>query len=200
MKNKLTFGTIAVLFALLFLGGCKEKEMKSLTQLIKEEKGNISSFINEQGFSVKEASGEETSFEKNILYHFPNGLYMEVIDPGKTRPEANKTKIVVRFKGYSFAEKPLSPFNNLTDGSFQNTEFLYIEAYNRGALHYSLLPSAPGYSLNSLMCEGLAFPMSLCGDGGRVKLIIPFLIGPEMAYNAGSSMYCEEVVYEFSKP
>ena len=76
MKNKLTFGTIAVLFALLFLGGCKEKEMKSLTQLIKEEKGNISSFINEQGFSVKEASGEETSFEKNILYHFPNGLYM----------------------------------------------------------------------------------------------------------------------------
>ena len=50
------------------------------------------------------------------------------------------------------------------------------------------------------MCEGLAFPMSLLGDGARVRLIIPFLLGPEVAYNTGTPMYCQEAQYEFSKP
>lgn len=201
MRSKLSFGAFCLIVLLaLSGGGCKKREVKSLTQLLKEEKTYIRDFIAKEGFTVKEASGEETTFEANILYHFPNGLYMQVLDAGKTRPEVNKTKVVVRFAGYMFQKEPLSSFNNLTDGSYQNTEFLYIESYNRGALHYSLLPSAPGYTLNSLMCEGLAFPMSLLGDGARVRLIIPFLLGPEVAYNTGTPMYCQEAQYEFSKP
>ena len=49
------------------------------------------------------------------------------------------------------------------------------------------------------MCEGLAFPMSLLGDGAKVRLIIPFTIGAEINYNRGSTMYCREVRYEFTR-
>lgn len=82
---------------------------------------------------------------------------------------------------------------------FQDTEFIYVDRYSRGALHFILIKSAPGYSLNALMCEGLAFPMSLLGDGAKVRLIIPFTIGAEINYNRGSTMYCREVRYEFTR-
>lgn len=196
----------ALLMTLLFGGlcltsSCKDKkQMRSLSKMLKEEKRNIEKFINEQQLTIKEGSVDQKEFEENVYYHFPNNLYMRVLDKGTTKPKAGKTHVVVRYKGHFFSNKRLASFDNLSVGDYQNTEFLYVEAYERGALHYRLLPSSPGNNLNKLMCEGVAFPLSLLGDGAKISLIVPFLIGPEVAYNAGMTVFYEEVRFQFYIP
>lgn len=195
------FGIVAVVFvgfALLSSISCnKKREIKSLTEMLRDEEKWIKAFKTRQ--NIQEAKGEEgqTHFDPNVFYKYENGLYMQVLDKGGERPVAEKTHIKTRFKGYFFNPDSIQGFDNLSKGHYQNTEFLYVNRYMRGALHYVLLTSAMGNTLNEIMCEGLAFPMSLLGNGARVRLIVPFLIGPEMSYNLGYPMYCLEVRYEF---
>ncbi len=175
----------------------KTRELRSLSKMLAEEKKNITKFISEQGFTVQEGTAEMTTFDKDVFYHLPNGLYMRVIEKGNERAEAGKTQIAVRFKGYLFNDSIRTKFDNLTQGAFQNTLFLYTDLYQQGALHYQLMPSAPGTNLNNFMCEGIAFPMSMLGNGAKISLIIPFKIGSQIAYNAGASTFCEEIRYQF---
>ena len=178
----------------------KTKDIKSLSQMLKEEEIAISKLINKENIMVRNYAEGQTSFDKGIYYKFSNGLYMEVLEAGGERPVAEKTRVNVRFEGYIFNKDSIQQnFNNLSMPGFQDTEFIYVDRYSRGALHFILIKSAPGYSLNALMCEGLAFPMSLLGDGAKVRLIIPFTIGAEINYNRGSTMYCREVRYEFTR-
>ncbi len=168
--------------------------------MLKEEEIAISKLINKENITVRNYVEGQTSFDKGIYYKFSNGLYMEVLEAGGERPVAEKTRVNVRFEGYIFNKDSIQQnFNNLSMPGFQDTEFIYVDRYSRGALHFILIKSAPGYSLNALMCEGLAFPMSLLGDGAKVRLIIPFTIGAEINYNRGSTMYCREVRYEFTR-
>lgn len=178
----------------------KTKDIKSLSQMLKEEEIAISKLINKENITVRNYAEGQTSFDKGIYYKFSNGLYMEVLEAGGERPVAEKTRVNVRFEGYIFNKDSIQQnFNNLSMPGFQDTEFIYVDRYSRGALHFILIKSAPGYSLNALMCEGLAFPMSLLGDRAKVRLIIPFTIGAEINYNRGSTMYCREVRYEFTR-
>lgn len=200
MHKKISFQTFLLLVvAVLLASSCDErtKNMRSLSRMLSDEKKNIERFIGEKGFKVEKGVADQTVFEEGIYYHFDNNLYLRVIEKGTTRPEAGKTRIVVRFKGFMFGEKTTVEFDNLSIGGFQDTEFLYIEHYDRGAIHFKLMPPAPGKNLNAYMCEGIAFPMSLLGDGAKVSLIIPFLIGPDRASQQGTTMYCEEVRYQF---
>ncbi|MBB6276282.1 DUF4827 family protein [Porphyromonas circumdentaria] len=202
LKMKRTFPIlffVSILFAPLLLSCKKEKEIKSLTELLREEEKAIDNFIRSNGITVEEAREGQQEFKPDVYYKFRNNLYMCVLDKGGELAIPEKTRVNVRMRGYMFKEKKEFSFDNLSNGGYQDTEFLYVDRYNRGALHFIKLPSAPSSSLNSLMCEGLAFPMSLLGNGAKVRLIIPFSIGPEMNYEAGISMFCEEVRYEFSK-
>lgn len=165
--------------------------------MLRDEKRNIERFINEKGLQVEVGQENQTEFKKGVYYKFPNGLYMMVLEKGEDRPVAGKTRVIARFKGHMFAEKNLTSFDNLSEAGYQNTEFLYVELYSRGAINFQLLPAAPGSNLNSIMCQGIAYPLTMLGDGAKVSLIIPFLIGPETAFNTGISMFCEEVHYEF---
>ncbi len=180
------------------LTSCKKKDsVKSLTQMVRDEKKFISSYIATHNLFVQEITEGQTDFTPNVFYKFSNGVYMNVLDKGGQLPTPEKTKVILRFKGHFFNPNPINVFDNLSKGHYQDTEILYVDRYNRGALHYELINPAPGESLNELVCEGIAFPLSIVGDGARVQLIIPFLVGPEKAYKVGYPMFCEEVRYEF---
>lgn len=191
-----------LLVGLLTLGlsSCDTKELKSLTEMLKEEETAIANFITQEHITVKDYAQGQTTFDSEVYYKFNNGLYMQVLDRGGELPIADKTRVNVRFKGRLFNhEGDKGSFDNLSTPGYQDTEFIYIDKYSRGALHFILVKSAPGYSLNALMCEGLAFPMSLLGNGAKVRLIIPFSIGVEANYRTGHTMFCEEVHYEFTR-
>ena len=150
--------------------------------MLKEEEIAISKLINKENITVRNYAEGQTSFDKGIYYKFSNGLYMEVLEAGGEHPVAEKTRVNVRFEGYIFNKDSIQQnFNNLSIPGFQDTEFIYVDRYSRGALHFILIKSA------------------LLGDGAKVRLIIPFTIGAEINYNRGSTMYCREVRYEFTR-
>ena len=141
---------------------------------------------------------EQREFDPNVWYKFPNGVYMQVIDKGGELAKPERTRVMLRMKGRFIAPDYNHAFDNLSKGYQQSTEFIYINSRDRtGSIHYKLIQEQYGHSIDALMCEGIAYPLTMVGNGARIRLLIPFLLGPNMAYNAGAPMYCEEVWYQF---
>lgn len=108
---KLEYLLSILITGLVALGGTacsKTKDIKSLSQMLKEEEIAISKLINKENITVRNYAEGQTSFDKGIYYKFSNGLYMEVLEVGGERPVAEKTRVNVRFEGYIFTRTPYS--------------------------------------------------------------------------------------------
>ena len=79
---KLEYLLSILITGLVALGGTacsKTKDIKSLSQMLKEEEIAISKLINKENITVRNYAEGQTSFDKGIYYKFSNGLYMEVL-------------------------------------------------------------------------------------------------------------------------
>ena len=181
------------------LTSCRDKQhIKSLSEMLRDEEKIINNFIQEQGMNVQEGVEEQREFAHNVWYKFPNGVYMQVIDKGGELAKPERTRVMLRMKGRFIAPNYNHVFDNLSKGYQQSTEFIYINSRDRtGSVHYKLIQEQFGHSIDALMCEGIAYPLTMVGNGARIRLLVPFLLGPNIAYNAGAPMYCEEVWYQF---
>lgn len=201
--NHITTTLVTLLVALLLgqvtLTSCQKKDrIKSLSEMLRDEEKMIDNFIQEQGMNVQEGSEGQREFASGVWYKFPNGVYMQVLDAGKELAKPEQTRVMLRMKGRFIAPEYKHAFDNLSKGYQQSTEFIYTNSRDRtGSIHYKLIQEQFGHSIDALMCEGIAYPLTMVGDGARVRLLIPFLLGPNVAYNAGAPMYCEEVWYQF---
>lgn len=201
-------GLVAVLATLITLGGCKEEHIKSLSELKEEQSVAVRTLIEQKHYRVVDlgSSGRlPEDPDPEVYYRIPSagGLYMRVLDKGNMTHRAidKETKIFVSFKGHSFnKEYPIiGMFDNLSRPSYPPVEFLYTYYYQYGEKHFTLLrQSVPIANHDDLMCQGLAYPMSLLGDGAKVSLIIPFEVGPENSYASGYTYFIEEAQYSFS--
>ena len=87
-----TITTLVTLVLMLLLGqgaltSCRDKQhIKSLSEMLRDEKKMIDNFIEEQGMNVQEGVEEQREFDPNVWYKFPNGVYMQVIDKGVIEP------------------------------------------------------------------------------------------------------------------
>lgn len=199
-----TITTLVTLVLMLLLGqgaltSCRDKQhIKSLSEMLRDEKKMIDNFVQEQGMNVQEGVEEQREFDPNVWYKFPNGVYMQVIDKGGELAKPDRTRVMLRMKGRFIAPDYKHAFDNLSKGYQQSTEFIYINSRDRtGSIHYKLIQEQFGHSIDALMCEGVAYPLTMVGNGARIRLLVPFLLGPNVAYNAGAPMYCEEVWYQF---
>ena len=199
-----TFTALVTLVLMLLLGqgvltSCRDKQhIKSLSEMLRDEKKMIDNFIQEQGMNVQEGTEGQREFDPNVWYKFPNGVYMQVIDKGGELAKPERTRVMLRMKGRFIAPDYNHEFDNLSKGYMQSTEFIYVNTRDRsGSVHYKLIQEQFGHSIDALMCEGVAYSLTMVGNGARVRLLVPFLLGPNVAYNAGAPMYCEEVWYQF---
>ena len=185
--------------SLVAFSSCKEKErIRSLSEMLRDEEKIIKNFVKEQGMNVQEGTEGQRQFDENVWYKFPNGVYMQVLDLGKELAVPSRTRVMLRMKGRFIAPNYKNSFDNLSKGYQQTTEFLYVDKRDRtGAVHYLLIQEKLGHSIDALMCEGVAYPLTMVGNGARVRLLVPFLVGPNLAYSSGAPMYCEEVWYQF---
>lgn len=201
-KTAIFLMIIGFLCASVSLTSCDKKSIRSITRMKKDERKVINHFIKEKGFKIKKASDGQTQFDPDIMYELYNGLYMQVLDKGTDEMAVEKkTHVFIRLEGEMLdpnaPEEMKIRFNNLSSSKYQPIEFIYENYYRQGEIHFETVGSNQGFTLDHLMCEGLAFPMSILGDKARVRLIIPFVIGPDINYNMGRPMYCEEVEYNF---
>ncbi|WP_297727511.1 DUF4827 domain-containing protein [uncultured Porphyromonas sp.] len=199
-----TFTTLVTLVMMLLLGqgvltSCRDRQhIKSLSEMLRDEEKMIKGFIQEQQMNVQEGSEDQRTFDPAVWYKFPNGVYMQVLNKGTDLAKPDRTRVMLRMKGRFIAPDYNKSFDNLSKGYQQSTEFIYINSRDRsGSIHYKLIQEQFGHSVDGLMCEGIAYPLTLVGNGAKVRLLIPFLLGPNIAYNAGAPMYCEEVWYQF---
>lgn len=201
-------GVVALVATLSLSTSCqKENKLKPLSELKSEQADAIKQLIAKRSLRVQEVK-EEKSFpakpDPAVYYKMPNGVYICVKDAGDMtrRPVENKTRVSLYFKGNYFTKSVAegASFNNLAYAGLPPVEFLYTSYYSFGEVHFSLLPQQGYYAtLERMMCEGLAYPMALLGDGARVSLIIPFEAGPADTYTQGVSVFIEEARYIFSK-
>lgn len=185
--------------------GCKRDNLKSLSELKDDQADNIERIIKENNWKVVKLNDDKfpSKIDYNVYYLFPNGLYIKVIDEGNNEKAIkDKTHIFLYAKGYitNSKDKKFGTFDSLSDGNFMPIEFIYTEYYYQGYFHYRELPQITnGYSISQIMCEGLAYPMSLLGNNARVSLIIPFELAPNFTYTNGSSIVVQEANYSFKK-
>lgn len=195
-----------ILVALWGVSSCRNEDFKSLSELKKDQKTNIENLIKQNSWKVEELK-EKTlpkNYNKDTYYKFPNGLYMKVIDEGTGKmAEKDKTVISLYADGYMSHKDNMkySEFKSLSEGGYIPVDFIYTEYYSQGDIHYQTInnPTPNGVNISQIMCEGLAYPMTMLGDKARVSLIIPFELCPSYAYQNGASMVITEVKYEFKK-
>lgn len=198
--------SLLLLGALVVMGlaSCKDNTGKSLSELKSEQSDAIKQFQSKNNMKVVELSGNTLpqNIDKSVYYHFKNGLYMRVLDEGNMQDKAvlGETNVFARLAGYRFSlaiAQGLS-FDNLSKATYPEIQFRYIYYYSAGENHYNLVTnSRPVDNYDILMCEGIAFPVSLLGNGARVSLIIPFELGSSSTYSQGLSTYVSEVQYTY---
>lgn len=195
---------VALLVPMLLLGSCRrDRTVKPLSQLKREQRQAIDRLVRTEGLRVIERNSETLpeNPDTKVFYHLSNGVYLRVIQRGGQRPVADQTIVSVSLRGYYF-NKDVSrgaTFDNLSDPSYSPLEFRYISRYSvEGTIHYDPIASQGTFrNYSSLLCEGIAFPMSVLGDGAEVELIVPFEVGPSNNYTDGNSLRIERAIYQF---
>lgn len=191
--------------SLIALTSCEQNTTKSLSELKSEQSDAITAFGSTNNLSFVELRDNKLPADAStgVFYRFRNGLYMRIDSWGDLGQVAtlNKTKVLVQFKGYQFSKETskFSAFDNLSNPSIPDLEFAYVYFYNGGDVHYRLVENVrPIPDYDELMCQGLAFPVSLgLGNGAELSLIIPFELGPSGTYSSGISTYVEKVKYTY---
>lgn len=189
--------------SLVALVSCEENTTKSLSELKSEQSDAIEALRASKGYSFVELEDNKlpSDAKTGVFYRFRNGLYARIDSWGDLSQTAtlNKTKVLAQLKGYQFSKEisTFSAFDNLSNPSIPDLEFAYVYFYSGGDVHYRLVENVrPIVDYDDLICEGIAFPVSLgLGSGAEVSLIIPFELGPSSTYSSGISTYVEKVKY-----
>ncbi|MDY5858356.1 MAG: DUF4827 family protein [Porphyromonas sp.] len=189
--------------SLVALVSCEENTTKSLSELKSEQSDAIEAFRASKGYSFVELEDNKlpSDAKAGVFYRFRNGLYARIDSWGDLSQQAtlNKTMVFTQLKGHQFSKgsPQFSLFDNLSNPSIPELEFAYTYFYSSGEVHYRLVENVrPIVDYDDLMCEGIAFPVSLgLGNGAEVSLIIPFELGPSSTYSSGISTYVEKVKY-----
>lgn len=206
------------------LGSCKDDNIKSLSELKSDQRSAISRLISERGIKVVSLEEDQlpSTIDPNVYYLMPNGLYIQVLDPGSKGQviKQERTHAYVTLKGFHFTKEifPAGAFDSYTSARVAPIEFIYRDGYDGGPIHFlSVSEGIARANYEALMCEGLAYPLSIVdtsvptneaehlaldkshtarlGNGAKLSLIIPFEVGPRDTYSQGVSLFVETLEY-----
>lgn len=215
---------LLLLGLVLALGSCKDNKLKSLSELKSEQRSAISRLISERGLKVVTLKDNQLPniIDPKVYYLMPNGLYMQVLDPGTKGQviKQERTHAYVTLKGFYFTKEvfPGASFDAYTSARVAPIEFIYRDTYDGGPVHFQTVSEGVARAnYEAMMCEGLAYPLSIIdtsiptaeaerlaldnshtarlGNGARLSLIIPFEVGPRDTYSQGVSLFVETLEY-----
>lgn len=169
-------------------GACSSSE--TYADKLKNERKNISRFINEQNIIVLSEYPASGVFKKNEFFRDPEtGVYLNVIDSGngKRATAAQRSLISVRSSNTLILPSDTITGNDIITGS-QPIGFTYgITITYKSTNEYSI-----DYALLS---PGLAIPLKYVGEDARVSLIVPFAHGSTYQTALFKAMYYPQIHY-----
>lgn len=158
---------------------------------LKNERKNISRFINEHNIVVLNQYPASGVFEENEYFRDPlTGVYINVIDSGNgNRVSVSKrSEVNVRFDGaMTLPTNESDTTTNNLPGS-QPISFTYgitatYSNSNVGSFDYYYLST------------GITAPLQYVGENARVRLIVPFASGSNYQLAAFRAMYYTQLQY-----
>lgn len=172
------------------------KSQRTYTEMLKDERKAINRLIDREGIVVLDEYPENGVFGENEFVKLESGLYLNVVDSGKTKATLGSTKIFCRF-----IVEHIDVLNDTTyvyDG-FANATYPLLFTLGVGTdsdSYYKAQPFSYYYS------SGLQEPLvnkQYVGDSAIVKLIVPFKIGGEAQNTGGDPIYIKKLRYVFEK-
>lgn len=183
-------GLICFIIALcVAFAACSSSE--TYADKLKNERKNISRFINEHNIVVLNQYPASGVFEENEYFRDPlTGVYINVIDSGNgNRASVSKrSEVNVRFDGaMTLPTNESDTTTNNLPGS-QPISFTYgitatYSNSNTGSFDYYYLST------------GITAPLQYVGENARVRLIVPFASGSNFQLAAFKAMYYTQLQY-----
>lgn len=170
-------------------GACSSSE--TYADKLKNERKNISRFINEHDIVVLNSYPASGVFKENEFFRDPlTGVYINVIDSGNgNRADASKrSEVNVRF--WDAMTLPAADSDTISNNvpGLQPISFTYgiVATYanaNSSTLDYYYLSS------------GITAPLQYVGENARVRLIVPFATGSNYQLAAFKAIYYTQLQY-----
>lgn len=161
---------------------------KTYTEMLKANDKAISRFIDEEGLEILSDFPADTVFKPNQFVKLKSGAYLNIINRGNSeRAVLNKTIIYARFEVRGLIPPDTATVNTLDNPDDAYATFTYgdYSSFSSGSIEYSYISEAVGA------------PLEYVGNGGRVKLIVPFKIGSQMDQSGGNPRYYSDLKYTF---
>jgi hypothetical protein len=160
-------------------------DTKTYAEMLEDEKYAINKFIEKNKIKVItagefEKQGNTTDPEKNEYVQFSNGVYMQIVDPGKVEADSIKTRdvITVRFVEYDLLTEDTTYANYTYPQMLDVFDYTIVGTTVYGQFRQGLLSQA--YDTTQVP-EGWLVPLRFVKDGARVKLIVPSKVGHSSA-------------------
>lgn len=170
----------------IFTGSCSKSD--SYAERLKQEKKSINRFIADNKIVVLDLYPANSKFAENEFYRDPNtGVYVNVVDTGNGKrviPE-KRSEVYMRFSDTHI----LSDTTKFSNDESNNAPLSFI--YGVAATYMGT--SSSDYYTQYFMSSALVAPLSHVGEGGVVRLIVPFTQGSYY------QMYTNRVPFYYGK-
>ena len=180
-----------IIFCLLglALAGTSCNKGKTYADLLKDETRAINKFISENKLVVLDKFPANLVFKPNEFYRDPaSGVYFNIIEVGDTTiKNKDGDDVCVRFSGLRYFTSKNDTTEYTNDDPIRSphpNEFIY-----RGPV------TVMTRSYYSGTTPGWAVPLTYVGEGGRVKMIVPFNMGSQSDQQSHSTTYYDVVRY-----
>ncbi|MDL2255765.1 DUF4827 domain-containing protein [Parabacteroides sp. OttesenSCG-928-K15] len=188
------FNILLMMCAVLFIISCSGQ--KSFTDMLNAEKKAIKDLIADNDFVILKDYPKDGKFASNEFYKREDDIYIQVVDSGNGERAEFRQTILARFTANRFSldsTEYQTRLSNYNVGGTYPVEFFY--GYT--TVNSQKAPSSYQSALESLMSEGMTVGLEYVGNGGKVKMIIPFKRGSEYDMNYGYPVFFEILEYKF---
>lgn len=87
---------IAVLFFALSLISCEQST--NYSKLLEKEQKLIDAYIEREGYTILDEFPKDSVFGEKEMYHYPDGIYIQLLDKGHGEPIKNGESLILRYK------------------------------------------------------------------------------------------------------
>ncbi|MDR2791285.1 MAG: DUF4827 domain-containing protein [Tannerellaceae bacterium] len=174
---------------------------RTYADMLEDEQEAIDALFARRGFSLVRNDPGRRPFEAGVFYRMENGVYINVVDTGRTRAGTGEIVVARYAVNYFSLDTTLYPvFSNY--GPHSNGTLPVLFRYGNFS---ATVPNDGGgasalqSALEGVMSEGLQSGLEYVGDGGRVRLIVPFKVGCSNDMSSGTPVFFETVEYRLDR-
>ncbi|QIK53749.1 DUF4827 domain-containing protein [Dysgonomonas sp. HDW5B] len=158
---------------------------------LKNERKNISRFINEHNIVVLNQYPASGVFKENEYFRDPlTGVYINVIDSGNGNRASSSKRSEVNVRFWDAMTLPTADSDTISNN---------VAGLQPISLTYGIVATYSSSNTNSLdyyyLSTGITAPLQYVGENARVRLIVPFATGSTYQLAAFKAMYYTQLQY-----